>query len=165
MSVFKNTIAFAKEMDAKDPLKEFRGLFHLPTDQSKHPLLYFCGNSLGLQPKQTQNYIKQELDDWARLGVEGHTMAINPWLNYHEILAQPMAKIVGAKPSEVVVMNTLTANLHFMMVSFYKPTAKRYKILIESDAFPSDKYAVESQLKHHGYDPKDDLIFWKPKKK
>lgn len=164
MSIFKNTIAFAKEMDAKDPLKEFRDLFHLPTGQSKAPLLYFCGNSLGLQPKQTKNYIKQELDDWAQLGVEGHIMATNPWLNYHEILAQPMAKIVGAKPSEVVVMNTLTANLHFMMVSFYKPTSKRHKILIESDAFPSDKYAVESQLKHHGYDPKDDLILWKPKK-
>lgn len=119
------------------------------------------GNSLGLQPKITKDYIQQELNDWATLGVEGHTEGKNPWLHYHEFLTETMADIVGAKPLEVVVMNSLTANLHFMMVSFYKPTDKRYKILIEADAFPSDKYAVESQLRHHGYDDKDGLILWK----
>ena len=122
------------------------------------------GNSLGLQPKITKDYINQELEDWANLGVEGHTNARNPWLHYHEFLTKTMADIVGAKPLEVVVMNSLTANLHFMMVSFYKPTSKRYKILIEADAFPSDKYAVESQLRHHGYDDKDGLILWKARK-
>ncbi len=150
-------------MDAKDPLRKQRALFHIPKDQNNESQLYFCGNSLGLQPKQTASYLQQELNDWAKYGVEGHTMAQNPWLSYHEILNEPMARIVGAKPSEVVVMNTLTANLHFMMVSFYKPTTNRYKILIESDAFPSDKYAVESQLKHHGYNPKEGLILWQPK--
>ena len=122
------------------------------------------GNSLGLQPKQTKAYVNQELDDWAKLGVEGHTQAKNAWLPYHEFLTNSMAKIVGAKPIEVVVMNTLTANLHFMMVSFYQPTKTRYKILIESDAFPSDKYAVESQLRHHGFNEKEGLILWKPRK-
>lgn len=119
------------------------------------------GNSLGLQPKQTKLYVNQELEDWANLGVEGHTDAKHPWLAYHEYLTESMAKVVGAKPIEVVVMNTLTANLHFMMVSFYKPTSKRYKILIEADAFPSDKYAVESQLRHHGFDDKEGLLLWK----
>ena len=121
------------------------------------------GNSLGLQPISTKSYINQELEDWANLGVEGHTEAKNPWLPYHEYLTKSMANIVGAKPIEVVVMNTLTANLHFMMVSFYQPTKTRYKIVIESDAFPSDKYAVESQLRHHGFDDKEGLILWKPR--
>jgi len=116
---------------------------------------------LGLQPKLTKDYINQELEDWAKLGVEGHTDGRHPWLNYHEYLTDTMAEIVGAKPIEVVVMNSLTTNLHLMMVSFYKPTSKRYKILIEADAFPSDKYAVESQLRHHGYDDNDGLILWK----
>jgi kynureninase len=119
------------------------------------------GNSLGLQPKTTKEYINQELEDWANLGVEGHVHAQNPWMPYHEFLTNSMAKIVGAKPLEVVVMNTLTTNLHLMMVSFYKPTKKRYKILIEADAFPSDKYAVESQLRHHGYDDNEGLVLWK----
>ena len=122
------------------------------------------GNSLGLQPRATKDYISQELEDWANLGVDGHTHAKHPWLHYHEFLTENMAKVVGAKPIEVVVMNTLTANLHLMMVSFYKPTPKRYKILIEADAFPSDKYAVESQLRHHGFDPKDGLVLWKARK-
>jgi len=121
------------------------------------------GNSLGLQPKSTKDYINQELKDWANLGVEGHTQAKNPWLPYHEFLTESMANLVGAKPIEVVVMNTLTTNLHLMMVSFYRPTKTRYKILIEADAFPSDKYAVESQLRHHGFDGKEGLILWKPR--
>ena len=108
--------------------------------------------------------MQQELNDWAKFGVEGHTDAKNPWLPYHEFLTNAMAKIVGAKPSEVVIMNSLTTNLHLMMVSFYKPTKTKYKIVIESDAFPSDKYAVESQLKFHGINPNDGLILWKPPK-
>lgn len=163
MTNHKLGLDYAKEQDQNDPLKDYRKKFHIPTDQDGKELVYLCGNSLGLQPKTTKDYIDQELNDWAQLGVEGHTEAKNPWLPYHEFLTENMAKVVGAKPIEVVVMNTLTANLHFMMVSFYKPTSKRYKILIESDAFPSDKYAVESQLRHHGYDDKDGLILWKPR--
>lgn len=163
MTNHKLGLDYAKEQDQNDPLKDYRKKFHIPTDQDGKELVYLCGNSLGLQPKTTKEYIDQELNDWAQLGVEGHTEAKNPWLPYHEFLTENMAKVVGAKPIEVVVMNTLTANLHFMMVSFYKPTSKRYKILIESDAFPSDKYAVESQLRHHGYDDKDGLILWKPR--
>lgn len=163
MSNYKLGLDFAKELDQNDPLKSYRNKFHIPKDKDGNPIIYLCGNSLGLQPISTKEYINQELKDWANLGVEGHTEAKNPWLPYHEFLTENMAKLVGAKPIEVVVMNTLTANLHFMMVSFYKPTNKRYKILIESDAFPSDKYAVESQLRHHGYDDKEGLILWKPR--
>jgi len=160
---YKTGLNFAKEMDQNDPLKNYRQKFHIPKDKDGNELVYLCGNSLGLQPKSTKTYIDQELNDWANLGVEGHTQAKNPWLPYHEFLTENMAKIVGAKPIEVVTMNTLTANLHFMMVSFYKPTPKRYKIVIEADAFPSDKYAVESQLRHHGFDDKEGLILWKPR--
>ncbi len=152
---------FAVKQDKNDLLASYRNQFHIPKDNQGNELIYMTGNSLGLQPKQTKAYINQELDDWASLGVEGHTDAKNPWLKYHEYLTDSMAKIVGAKPIEVVVMNTLTANLHFMMVSFYKPTKKRFKILIEADAFPSDKYAVESQLRHHGFDDKESLVLWK----
>lgn len=163
MSNYKLGLDFAKELDQNDPLKSYKDKFYIPKDKDGNSLIYLCGNSLGLQPKTTQEYINQELKDWANLGVEGHTEAKNPWLPYHEFLTENMASLVGAKPIEVVVMNTLTANLHFMMVSFYKPTPKRYKILIESDAFPSDKYAVESQLRHHGYDDKEGLLLWKPR--
>jgi kynureninase len=155
---------YAQTQDQNDPLAAYKSQFHIPKDNKGNDLIYMTGNSLGLQPKQTKAYIEQELDDWANLGVEGHTEAKNPWMPYHEFLTDSMAKIVGAKPIEVVVMNTLTANLHFMMVSFYKPTSKRYKIVIEADAFPSDKYAVESQLRHHGFDDKEGLILWKARK-
>lgn len=164
MTNYKLGLDFAKQLDDQDQLSEFRQQFHIPKDKNGKDLIYFCGNSLGLQPKITKTYIDQELQDWANLGVEGHTEGKNPWLHYHEFLTDTMANIVGAKPIEVVVMNSLTANLHFMMVSFYQPTPKRYKILIEADAFPSDKYAVESQLRHHGYDDKDGLILWKARK-
>ncbi len=150
-------------MDRQDPLAKYRNAFHIPKDSEGNEWLYFTGNSLGLQPKSTELAIKQELDDWANLGVEGHFEAKNPWMPYHELLAKNMAKIVGAKPIEVVVMNTLTANLHFLMVSFYNPTPKRCKILIESDAFPSDRYAVQTQLEFHGYDAKECLIEWTPR--
>ena len=159
----KNTLEFAKEQDQNDPLRRFRSQFHIPKDKNGEEQVYLCGNSLGLQPKLTQDYIQQELEDWSNLGVEGHTEAKNPWMPYHEFLTEKMAKIVGAKPSEVVMMNTLSVNLHLMMVSFYQPTSERFKIIIESDAFPSDKYAVESQLKFHGHDPKDSLILWEPR--
>ncbi|MCH4553680.1 kynureninase [Aestuariibaculum lutulentum] len=158
---FKSGLDFAKELDQNDILTSYRNQFHIPKDKHGNDLIYLCGNSLGLQPKITKTYVDQELEDWANLGVEGHTEAKHPWLPYHEFLAESMAKVVGAKPIEVVVMNTLTANLHFMMVSFYQPTPTRYKILIEADAFPSDKYAVESQLRHHGYDDKEGVILWK----
>ena len=160
---YQNSFEFAQKKDTEDSLSSFRNKFHIPTDSSGNELIYLCGNSLGLQPKTTSKYIEEELNDWATLGVEGHTEGKHPWLPYHEFLSQSMAKIVGAKPSEVVMMNTLTTNLHLMMVSFYQPTAKKYKIVIEADAFPSDKYAMESQLKFHGFDEKEGLILWKPR--
>ena len=159
----KSSLDFAKEQDQKDKLAAYRDKFHIPKDSNGKDWIYMCGNSLGLQPKTTQQYIQQELKDWAHFGVEGHFEAKNPWMPYHEFLTDSMAKIMGAKPIEVVIMNTLTTNLHLLMVSFYQPTAKKYKIVIESDAFPSDRYAVESQLHFHGFDPKDGLIEWKPR--
>jgi len=163
LSIYQFGLDYAKQQDLLDELSNYRNQFHIPKDKHGNELIYMTGNSLGLQPKSTKSYINQELEDWANLGVEGHTEAKNPWLPYHEYLTKSMANIVGAKPIEVVVMNTLTANLHFMMVSFYQPTKTRYKIVIESDAFPSDKYAVESQLRHHGFDDKEGLILWKPR--
>ncbi|WP_438976749.1 kynureninase [Polaribacter sp.] len=160
---YQNSLDFAKQLDERDPLKEVRNKFHIPKDNNGKDWLYFTGNSLGLQPKVTADYIQQELKDWANLGVEGHFEAKNPWLHYHEYLTDNMAKIVGAKPKEVVVMNTLTTNLHLLMVSFYSPTKTKYKIVIESDAFPSDRYAVQSQLKFHGFS-ENDLIEWKPRR-
>lgn len=159
----ENTLAYAKAQDEQDSLKEFRKEFIFPKNATDEEQLYFCGNSLGLQPKLTREYLNEELEDWANLGVDGHFEAKNPWMNYHEYLTKPMAKIVGAKPGEVVIMNTLTVNLHLMMVSFYQPTKERFKIVIESDAFPSDKYAVESQLKFHGFNPDEALIQWTPR--
>ncbi|QQX76946.1 MULTISPECIES: kynureninase [Aequorivita] len=162
--MFHNSLEYAKKQDAADALASFRNKFHIPTNANGQKIIYLCGNSLGLQPKITSEYINEELNDWANLGVEGHVEGKHPWLPYHEFLTENMAKIVGAKPSEVVMMNTLTTNLHLMMVSFYQPTKTKYKIVVESDAFPSDKYAVESQLKFHGIDPKEGLILWKPRK-
>lgn len=145
-------------MDKHDPLGHYRERFHIPTQKDGTPFVYLCGNSLGLQPKSTKESINQELLDWQNYGVEGHFHAKNPWMPYHEFLTNAMAEVVGAKPIEVVVMNTLSVNLHLMMVSFYRPEGKRNKILIEYDAFPSDKYAVESQLKFHGIDPAEGML-------
>ena len=145
-------------MDREDPLKEFRNKFHLPLQENGEPYIYLCGNSLGLQPKSTAGALIQELSDWKEFGVEGHFHAKNPWMPYHEFLTNTMAKLVGAKPIEVVVMNSLTVNLHLMMVSFYRPKGNRNKIIIEADAFPSDKYAVEAQIRFHGLDPEECLI-------
>ena len=160
---YQNSLDFAKQLDQEDPISYLRNEFHIPRDKKGKEWLYFTGNSLGLQPKITSKYIEQELDDWANFGVEGHFEAKNPWLSYHELLTDTMAKVVGAKPVEVVVMNTLTTNLHLLMVSFYQPSKTKYKIIIESDAFPSDRYAVQSQLSFHGFDPEEALIEWKPK--
>ncbi|MDD7914692.1 kynureninase [Polaribacter ponticola] len=160
---YQNTLQFAQQQDKEDKLSYLRNRFHIPKDKKGNNWLYFTGNSLGLQPKATKEYIQQELDDWANYGVEGHFEAKNPWMPYHEFLTGNMAKIVGAKPIEVVVMNTLTTNLHLLMVSFYRPTKTKYKIVIESDAFPSDRYAVQSQLKFHGFS-EEDVIEWKPRK-
>ena len=161
--MYKPTLDYAQQLDKEDNLAHLRAQFHIPKDTKGNDWLYFTGNSLGLQPKQTQQYIQQELDDWAKYGVEGHFEARNPWMPYHEFLTNSMANIVGAKPLEVVVMNTLTTNLHLLMVSFYQPTKTKYKIVIESDAFPSDRYAVQSQLKFHGFDTEEGLIEWKPR--
>ena len=150
-------------MDQNDELKSYRDSFHFPIDSNGNKMLYFTGNSLGLQPKTTKAAVEQELDDWANFAVEGHFKAKNPWMPYHELLTNDMAEIVGAKTEEVVIMNSLTANLHFLMISFYNPTKKRFKILIESDAFPSDRFAVKSQLKLHGFDSEKDLIEWSPR--
>ncbi len=162
MTTYQSSLEFAQDLDKKDTLSGYRSKFHIPTLGKEEQSLYFCGNSLGLQPKAVQESINQELIDWADLGVEGHFEAQNPWMPYHEFLTDAMAKVVGAKPAEVVVMNTLTVNLHLGMVSFYRPTEKRFKIIIEKDVFPSDKYAVESQVKAYGFDPKEAIVYWSP---
>ncbi|MCB9188303.1 MAG: kynureninase [Flavobacteriales bacterium] len=154
---YQNTLDFARKMDQEDELRSYRDRFLFPTF-TKNPVVYFTGNSLGLQPKSTREYINQELDDWAKWGVEGHFHAKNPWMPYHEILTEQTARIVGAKPAEVVVTHSLTTNLHLLMVSFYQPKGNRYKILCEAKAFPSDQYALQSQVKFHGYEPNDALI-------
>ncbi len=155
---FETDRAFAQRMDLEDPLGHFQDKFHFPLQKNGEPYVYLCGNSLGLQPKNVKESIEQELTDWKNYGVEGHFHAKNPWMPYHEFLTESMAKVVGAKPEEVIVMNTLSVNLHLMMVSFYNPTSSRNKIIIEKDAFPSDKFAVESQIKFHGFDPLECLI-------
>ena len=158
MTAYTTDRQFAEQLDREDPLASYRDRFHIPRQKNGKEYLYFTGNSLGLQPKTTRAFVEQELEDWANLGVEGHFHAKNPWMPYHGFLTDTTARLVGAKPHEVVVMNSLTVNLHLLMVSFYRPTADRYKIVIEADAFPSDKYAVKSQLRYHGYDPEEALI-------
>ena len=149
MIPFENSLAFAQTMDINDPLKDFRNQFHFPTFHEK-PIRYFTGNSLGLQPKKAAQYIHEELEAWATYGVEGHFLAKRPWFAYHENLTEYTAEVVGAKPIEVVVTHSLTTNLHLLMVSFFRPSGKRTKILCEAKAFPSDQYALESQIKFHG---------------
>ena len=156
--------SFCEELDQKDSLKSYKDLFFIPKNKLGKDLIYFCGNSLGLQPKKTKEYIIQEIDDWKTLAVEGHFHAKNPWLPYHEMLSTSYSKLIGAKSSEVIAMNTLTVNLHLMMVSFYKPEKNKFKILIEKDAFPSDIYAVESQIKFHGFKADEALIKIEPRK-
>ncbi len=154
---FQNTLEFAQQLDAKDELKAYRNEFIFPQHNHKN-VIYFTGNSLGLQPKRTQKYVEEVMADWANLAVEGHFYAEKPWWDYQERFAEPLSKIVGAKPSEVTVMNTLTVNLHLLMVSFYRPTKLRYKIICEEKAFPSDQYMFQSQVQHHGYDVNDAIV-------
>jgi kynureninase len=156
-SMIDPTLEYALEQDKSDVLAGFRDCFYIPCVNDT-PSVYLCGNSLGLMPKQTREYVEQELEDWQKLGVEGHLHARTPWLPYHEFLSPSMAEVVGAMPSEVVVMNSLTVNLHLMMVSFYRPSGKRNKILLDYSPFPSDRYAVASQLRFHGYNPDSNLI-------
>ncbi len=155
--------SFALRMDAEDPLAEFRERFHIPPNAKGKPLIYFCGNSLGLMPKTAGGFVQQELADWARLGVDGHFAGRTPWYSYHEVFREKLGRLVGALPSEVVVMNSLTVNLHLMMVSFYRPTKQRYKILMEAPAFPSDTYAVKSQIRCHRFEPNDALVIVEPR--
>ncbi len=162
---FENSLAFAQQLDAQSPLKNYRSLFHYPQQANGQPTIYFCGNSLGLQPKSVASYINQELQDWATFGVEGHFEAQRPWFKYHHFLTQATANLVGALPDEVVVMNALTVNLHLLLISFYRPTAQRYKIIIEGGAFPSDRYAVASHARLHGLDPQTVVVELFPRQK
>lgn len=159
---FENTLDFARSLDKKDSLKKFRNQFSIPNVKGKTSI-YFTGNSLGLQPKNTKKFITEELDDWATLGVEGHVHSRRPWLYYHRFTKKGLAALTGAKPSEVVAMNQLTVNLHLMLVTFYRPTTKRFKILTESGPFSSDQYAFDSQVKLHGLKPEEAIIELKPR--
>ncbi|MBK9529833.1 MAG: kynureninase [Acidobacteria bacterium] len=163
MTQFENSLEFAHRMDADDGLKRFRDRFAMPLSADGNEVLYFTGNSLGLMPKTVRSYVEQELADWEKLAVEGHMNAKNPWLRYHEFLTEQMAAVVGAMPIETVVMNSLTVNLHLLMVSFFQPTSEAPFVMIEKGAFPSDQYAVESQMKCHGLDPRQFLIELAPR--
>ena len=154
---FKNSLVFAQQLDAVDPLRKYRDEFHFPKVKGKD-VIYFTGNSLGLQPKRTQKFVDDIMNDWKDLAVEGHFHAEKPWWDYHERLAAPLAKVVGAKTPEVSVMNTLTVNLHMLMVSFYRPTEKRFKIICEEKAFPSDQYMLNSQVEFHGFDANTAIV-------
>ncbi len=156
--------SFARRLDEQDTLHRFRERFLIPRRWDGRPVLYLCGNSLGLQPIGVRAAVERELEDWARLAVAGHFKGASPWYSYHETLREPLARLVGAMPGEVVAMNSLTVNLHLMMVSFYRPTRERHKILIEDCAFPSDNYAVRSQLRYHGFDPAESLIVARPRR-
>ena len=148
----------ARRLDAQDPLASFRGEFHLPVDAGGRAQVYLCGHSLGLQPKSARALVERDLDEWARLGVRGHFEGASPWYPYHEQFRDSVARLVGALPHEVVVMNSLTVNLHLMMETFYRPTRARHRILIEEHAFPSDSHAVRSQIRRHGFDPASGLL-------
>ncbi len=154
---FENSLAFAQSLDQKDALRSYRDQFHFPQLNGKD-VIYFVGNSLGLQPKNSKAFVDEIMEDWKNLGVEGHFYAEKPWWDYHERFSSTLSKIVGAKPSEVSVMNTLTVNLHLLMVSFYRPTSKRFKIICEEKAFPSDQYMLASQVRFHGYDPEEAIV-------
>jgi kynureninase len=155
---------FAVKLDSEDPLRAFRDKFHLPVGKDGQPLIYFAGNSLGLMPKSAREIVDEELDNWAKLGVDAHHGTGTPWYTYQEALREPTARLVGAKPLEVICMNSLTVNLHLMMATFYRPTKSRFKILMEEPAFPSDTYAVKTQIAHHGLNPNDALILARPRK-
>ena len=161
---FSTDESFARQLDVEDPLCGFRDKFYLPLGKDGKPLIYFAGNSLGLMPKSAREIVEEELNNWAKLGVDAHHATGTPWYTYHEALRQPTARLVGAKPLEVICMNSLTVNLHLMMATFYRPTKARFKILMEEPAFPSDTYAIKTQIAHHGLNPKDALILARPRK-
>jgi kynureninase len=160
---FQYSRSFAHQLDEQDSLKEFRRWFHFPTNKKGEDFLYFCGNSLGSQPRTAKQALDAELEDWAKWGVEGHFHGKKPWFHYHKFLTEASAKLVGAKDHEVVVMNQLTVNLHLLMASFYRPTPQKFKIIMEHGAFPSDMYAIESQVKFHGFDYDEAVIELKPR--
>ncbi|MEE4162005.1 MAG: kynureninase [Woeseiaceae bacterium] len=160
---FEDSLEFARQLDREDELAPFRAEFNFPDRRNGHDPVYFCGNSLGLQPKLARTLVEEELDNWARFAVDGHFHSSRPWTRYHEGCVDGFVHVTGAKPHEVTAMNTLTVNLHILMASFYRPTPTRYKIVIESKAFPSDRYAVASQLRMHGYDPQDGVLDWTPR--
>src|SRR6201987_507159 len=155
---------FALQLDTEDPLRRFREKFHLPRGKDGKPVIYFAGNSLGLMPKSARQIVEEELDNWATLGVDAHHATGTPWYSYHEALREPTARLLGAKPLEVICMNSLTVNLHLMVATFYRPTKSRFKVLMEEPAFPSDTYAIKTQIIHHGLDPKDALVLARPRK-
>ncbi len=157
------SLADARALDQNDPLKNFRDEFVFPETHNGQPPMYFAGHSLGLMPKKADAYVNQELKAWGKYGVEGHFEGDHPWLPYHENITASFARLVGAENEEVVAMNTLTVNLHLLMVSFYRPTQSRFKILIEANTFPSDKYAVDSQARFHGFDPREAVVEIKPR--
>ncbi len=159
---YRNSLDYAEYLDETDPLADYRNKFYIPIVNGKDAI-YLTGNSLGLQPKTTQDYVLNELEDWANYGVEGHLHAKNPWLSYHEIFPGILSKIVGAREDEIVVMNQLTVNLHLLMISFYQPTKERFKIICEAKAFPSDQYAIRSQVELHGFDPDKTIIEIEPR--
>jgi kynureninase len=161
---FSSDEEFSRQLDAEDPLRAFRDKFHLPLGKDDKPLIYFAGNSLGLMPKSARGLVDEELDNWAKQGVDAHHTTGTPWYTYHEALREPTARLVGAKPLEVICMNSLTVNLHLMMATFYRPTKSRFKILMEEPAFPSDTYAIKTQIAHHELNPNDTLILARPRK-
>src|SRR6266699_4717142 len=160
---FSRDEGLARRLDAEDPLRHVREKFHLPLGKDGKPSIYFAGNSLGLMPKAARKVVEQELDDWAKGAVDAHHAADTPWYSYHETLREPTARLVGAQANEVICMNSLTVNLHLMMATFYRPTKSRFKILMEAPAFPSDTYAIKSQIVHHALDPKDALVLARPR--
>ncbi|MBC6991614.1 kynureninase [Hymenobacter sp. BT491] len=160
---FEPTLDFARQLDAQDPLRDFRNQFYIPPAPHGGDSIYLCGNSLGLQPRTARAAAEQEFTAWEQMAVEGHFNGDSPWMHYHETLADATARVVGARPLEVVVMNTLTVNLHLLLISFYRPTATRYKVLMEGGAFPSDQYALESQVKLHGFAPDEAIVELQPR--
>jgi kynureninase len=160
---FSTNEDFARQLDREDPIRDFREKFYLPLGKEGSPLIYFAGNSLGLMPKTARAIVDEELDNWAKLGVDAHLAAATPWYTYHEAVREPLARLIGAKPLEVICMNSLTVNLHLMMATFYRPTKPRFKILMEEPAFPSDTYAIKTQIAHYGLNPKEALILARPR--
>lgn len=162
-ATFSDDEGFARRLDEHDPLRGFRERFEIPVRDGAAPLIYFNGNSLGLMPRRARELVERELDEWARLAVDAHLEADVPWFSYHEVFRDPLARLVGARPGEVVAMNSLTVNLHLLMASFYRPTARRHRILVEDRAFPSDLYAAQSQLRLHGFDPEEGIVVARPR--